>query len=125
MLPNTKNMRIDAFIGGKTKMKSINYIRLALAGMLLPLVSFAEEHAAGTAAPHAAWVAAAVGFGIALAVIAATTAQGRIASSYMEGASRNPGASDVMRTPLILGLAFVESLVLFAVLIAFMLLGKM
>jgi F-type H+-transporting ATPase subunit c len=107
-------------------MKSVsNYIRFALAGLLLPLSAFAEEGAAGAHSGAAAWVAAAVGFGIALAVVAATTAQGRIASSYMEGASRNPGASDVMKTPLILGLAFVESLVLFAVLIAFMLLGKM
>ena len=59
-----------------------------------------------------------------LAVIAAATAQGRIASAYMEGASRNPGAEKVMKTPLILSLIFVETLVLFTVLIVLMLVGK-
>jgi F-type H+-transporting ATPase subunit c len=103
-----------------------NYFWLAFAGILFPLVSFAEEgHTAAAGTSVGSWVGLAVGFGIALAVMAATTAQGRIASAFMDGASRNPGASDVMKTPLILGLAFVESLVLFAVLIAFMLMGKM
>src|SRR4051794_31990687 len=101
-------------------MNGKNYFWLAVAGILFPLASFAEEAAhAAVGGSTAAYVGAAVGFGIALAVMAATTAQGRLASSFMEGASRNPGASDVMRTPLILGLAFIESLVLFTVLIAF------
>ena len=101
-----------------------NYCRIVLAGMLLPLISFAEEagHVAGVANP---WIAPAVGFGIALAVIAAATAQGRIAASFMDGASRNPGAVNVMKTPLILSLIFVETLVLFTVLIVLMLIGKM
>ena len=105
---------------------AMNHFRLMLAGLLFPLVSFAEEGGHTTlAAGPGSWVAVAVGFGIALAVIAASTAQGRIASSFMEGASRNPGAADVMKTPLILSLIFVETLVLFTVLIVIMLMGKM
>ena len=90
--------------------------------MILPAISFAEEGMGVAVSP---WIAPAIGFGLAFAVIAGTTAQGRIAASFMEGTSRNPGAADGMRTPLLLSLAFVESLVLFTVLIAFMLLGKM
>lgn len=111
----------------KNKMKSaINYFRLGLAGMVFPLISFADEaaHAAGAVNPASSWMAIAVGFGIALAVIAASTAQGRIASAFMEGASRNPGAADVMKTPLILSLIFVETLVLLAFVIVIMLQGK-
>ncbi len=100
-------------------------IGFSLLALLFPGISFAEEHAAATATSAAPWIALAVGFGMALAVIAATTAQGRIASAFMDGASRNPSATDGMKTPLILGLAFIESLVLFTVLIAFMLIGKL
>ncbi len=98
----------------------------SLLALLFPGISFAEEATHATTATSAApWIALAVGFGMALAVIAATTAQGRIASAFMDGASRNPSATDGMKTPLILGLAFIESLVLFTVLIAFMLIGKL
>ncbi len=98
----------------------------SLLAILFPGVVFAEDHAVVTTTQSAApWIALAVGFGMALAVMAATTAQGRIASAFLDGASRNPGAADGMKTPLILGLAFIESLVLFTVLIAFMLIGKL
>jgi F-type H+-transporting ATPase subunit c len=60
----------------------------------------------------------AAGLGIALAVIAASTAQGKIAASYMDGVSRNPGAQKAMGTQLILSLVFVETLVLFTLFIA-------
>ncbi len=108
-------------------MKVNNYFWLAIAGILFPMISFAEEaaHATGAAMGSAGWVALAVGFGVSLAVVAATTAQGRIASAFMEGASRNPGAADAMKTQFILGLAFVESLVLFCWLLAYLLMGNM
>jgi len=103
----------------------MRYFSWLLASVLFPVVSVAEEAAhAVTAGPAGPWGAPAVGLGIALAVIAAATAQGRIASAYMEGASRNPGAEKVMKTPLILSLIFVETLVLFTVLIVLMLVGK-
>ena len=85
----------------------------------------ANEAAAATGNGSGQWIAPAAAMGIALAVIAAATAQGRIASSYMEGASRNPGAEKVMKTQLILSLVFVETLVIFTLLISIMLMGKM
>lgn len=84
---------------------------------------FADE--AGHAAGKGDWSSfIAVGFGMALAVIAAATAQGKIASAFMDGVSRNPGAQKSMFVPLILSLVFVETLVLFTFLIVSTLAGK-
>jgi len=112
----------------KNTMKFVTqYFRLFLAGLILPVVSFAE--AAGEAA-HAAggsasiYIGPGVGIAMGLAVLGAALGQGRIASAFMEGASRNPTSVNATRTPLILSLIFVETLVLFTVLIAFILSGK-
>ncbi|MDX2468956.1 MAG: ATP synthase F0 subunit C, partial [SAR324 cluster bacterium] len=42
----------------------------------------------------------------------------------LEGIARNPGSSDKIMTPMIIGLALIESLAIYGLLIAFMLLGK-
>jgi F-type H+-transporting ATPase subunit c len=91
------------------------YWTLGLASLLMPALSFAEEHAAAAGASSGAnaWGVAAAALGLGIAVFGAASAQGRIAGSYMEGASRNPGADKVMKTNLILSLVFVETLVIF------------
>jgi F0F1-type ATP synthase membrane subunit c/vacuolar-type H+-ATPase subunit K len=70
--------------------------------------------------------AAALGAGIAigLGALGGALAQGRVAAAALEGIARNPGADAKIRTPMILGLALIESLVLYALLIAFFLQGK-
>jgi len=55
----------------------------------------------------------AVGFGMAIAAFGCGLAQGRIASAACEGMARNPGAAGAIRAAMILGLVFVETLVLF------------
>jgi F-type H+-transporting ATPase subunit c len=67
------------------------------------------------------WAAGAAGFAIAIAALGGTLAQGRATAAALEGISRNPGASAKIQTPMILGLALIESLVLFAFVIAFLL----
>ena len=57
-------------------------------------------------------------------VLGGTLAQGRAAASALEGISRNPGAAARIQTPMILGLALIESLVLFALVVALFLLRK-
>jgi F-type H+-transporting ATPase subunit c len=94
---------------------------LILTVLLAPVASFANEAAA---AGGMSWGTLSAGFGMGIAVLGAALAQGKIASSFMEGASRNPGAENVLKTPLILSLIFVETLVLFTVLVALMLIGK-
>ncbi|HEX5099051.1 MAG TPA: ATP synthase F0 subunit C [Polyangiaceae bacterium] len=93
---------------------------------LLTSSAFAQEAAAGGAAAPGGSAAAAVGAGIAvgLAVLGGGLGQGRAAAAALEGISRNPGAASRIQTPMILGLALIESLVLFAFFIAFLLQGK-
>ncbi|MEO7109992.1 MAG: ATP synthase F0 subunit C [Polyangiaceae bacterium] len=69
---------------------------------------------------------AALGAGLCmgLAVLGGGLGQGRAAAAALEGIARNPGASGKITTPMILGLALVESLVLFALVIALMIIGK-
>jgi F-type H+-transporting ATPase subunit c len=62
-------------------------------------------------------LAAGIGFGI--AVIGGAIGQSRIGAAACEGAARNPGAAGRIQTMMILGLALIESLVLFALLVVF------
>jgi len=92
---------------------------------LISSSAFAQE-AAGGGVSGGAQAAAAIGASIAigLAVLGGTLGQGRAAAAALEGISRNPGAAPRIQTPMILGLALMESLVLFAFAIAFLLQSK-
>jgi len=57
--------------------------------------------------------ALAVAFGMGIAAFGCGLGQGRIASAACEGMARNPGAAGAIRAAMILGLVFVETLVLF------------
>ena len=57
--------------------------------------------------------------GFAIAVVGGALGQARIGAAACEGAARNPGAAGRIQTMMILGLALIESLVLFALLIVF------
>jgi F-type H+-transporting ATPase subunit c len=65
------------------------------------------------------WIAIASGFPIALAAGLAALGQGRVASAACESMARNPSARAGVQLALILGLAFIESLVLFTLVIIF------
>ena len=93
--------------------------------MFVSVVSFAESAggASGDAGTGTA-LALAAGFGIALAAFGGALGQGRAASAALEGIARNPGASDKIFVPMIIALALIESLVIYALVISFMLLGK-
>ncbi|MDD5543808.1 MAG: ATP synthase F0 subunit C [Acidobacteriia bacterium] len=59
------------------------------------------------------------GFALGIAAAACGIAQGKAVSSACEGVARNPGAAKTIQLFMILGLAFIESLVLYVLLIAF------
>jgi F-type H+-transporting ATPase subunit c len=59
------------------------------------------------------------GLAMAIASGMCALAQGRALASSAEAIARNPGAGNVIRGALILGLAFIESLALFALVIIF------
>jgi len=70
------------------------------------------------------WVALAAGLAIGLAALGGSIGQGRAAGSALEGIARNPGAAGQIRGPMILGLALIESLVIYARIIALLLVLK-
>ena len=100
-----------------------------MAGSVTALVSstaLAQEAAAAGANQFNVQAAAALGAGLAigLAALGGGLGQGRAAGSALEGISRNPGAAPRIQTPMILGLALIESLVLFAFAVSFLLYSK-
>ncbi len=98
----------------------------ALTALLVTATAFAQEAAdKGVAfSDRDKWIAVAAGFGIALAAFGGALGQGRTASTALDGIARNPGASDKLFTPMILGLALIESLVIYSLIISILLLGK-
>ncbi len=70
-------------------------------------------------------LALAVGFGLPVAVLSAAIAQGRAAAAALEGMARQPEAAGAIRTSMIIALAFIESLVIYALLMFFLLQGKL
>jgi F-type H+-transporting ATPase subunit c len=105
----------------KSKLSVVAAVATAL--VLVPAMAFAQEGVANKFDSNK-WLAAAAGFAIGIAVLGGTMGQGRAASAALEGISRNPGAAARIQTPMILGLALIESLVLFALIIAFLLQSK-
>ena len=65
---------------------------------------------------------AAIGLGI--AALGGALGQGRAAATALDGIARNPGAADKIRGPMILGLALIESLVIYALIIALLVVTK-
>jgi F-type H+-transporting ATPase subunit c len=57
---------------------------------------------------------------ISSAAIGGALAQGKAASVALEGIARNPAAADKLFTPMIIALALIESLVIYAFVIAFL-----
>ena len=91
---------------------------------LLSSSAFAQEAGSSNAFDVQSMAAIGAGIAIGLAVLGGATGQGRAAAAALEGISRNPGAAPRIQTPMILGLALIESLVLFAFAIAFLLQDK-
>jgi len=103
--------------------KTAVFIALTLLAIALPAI--AQEPAASGGGAVKSWGAGALGAAFLLGVAAAAgaMAQGRATSAAAEGMSRNPGAAGPIRTMTIIGLALIESLVLYALLIAFLIKG--
>src|ERR1700690_2485665 len=109
--------------------KTISSILLVLSLVVLfaPAV-FAEEAAAAAASPADAKLkyygiaALACGLAIGIAAFGASIGQGMGLKGATEGIARNPGASGKITTTLIIGLAMIESLAIYALVVALILL---
>ncbi len=69
-------------------------------------------------------IALASALAIGLAALGGTMAQGKAASAALEGIARNPEAQGKIFTPMLLGMALIESLVILGFVIAFMIQDK-
>jgi F-type H+-transporting ATPase subunit c len=99
------------------------FVILGFAGL-----AFAQDTASASVesvkAGQGGLIALAAGLGLGLAALGGALGQGRAAATALDGIARNPGAADKIRGPMILGLALIESLVIYALIISFLLLGK-
>src|SRR6476661_7140122 len=112
-----------------TRNKKI-FINLLVIGAIMAIsaVAFAADVdpnvAAAAKADLSKWAALAGGLGIAIAAFGGALGQGRAAAAALDGIARNPSAADKIFTPMIIGLALIESLVIYALVAFFILLGK-
>jgi len=110
-------------------MKKKTVLRMAiLAGLLivaLPAIAMAAEDAAESGGFLKEFgLALGAGLGLGLAAFGGGLGQGKTAAAALEGIARNPGASDKMFVPMIIGLALIESLVIYTFVIAIFLQAK-
>ncbi len=108
------------------KISTAILLSLTLVCLMAPL-TFAAEAAAGGAASDAqmgyfSWAAMACGLGIGLAALGTGIGQGIGLARAAEGVARNPGASGKITTTLIIGLAMIESLCIYALVVALIIL---
>ena len=89
----------------------------------VPLL-FAAENGA-TASSSNGMIALASALAIGLAAFGGAIGQGLAAFSAVDGIARNPSAQAKIQTPMIIALALIESLVIYAFVIAIILSGKM
>lgn len=69
-------------------------------------------------------IALGAGLGIGIAALGVGLGQGRATAAAMESIGRNPNSADRIFVPMIIGLALMEALCLYALVIAFFLQGK-
>lgn len=94
-------------------MRKLTIVLVAMIVLMVAAPAFAQETAGGAARAGVNWNWGLAGVGLALAVAGAAYGQSKVAASACEGLARNPAARPGIQLALILGLAFIESLVLF------------
>lgn len=97
------------------KLRSLIY---GLAVSFFALPAMAEEASAG-----GGYGALAAGLCIAIAAFGGALGQGKAATAALEGIARNPAAQNKLFVPMIIALALIESLVIYALIIAFSIKG--
>lgn len=94
--------------------------------LFLETLAFAAEpEVAGITPDVKKAIAFAAGFGIALAAIGGALGQSKAIAAALDGIARNPAASGRIVTPMIIGLAMIESLVIYALLVALLMVFKL
>lgn len=101
------------------KKKALWLLTAVAVTLVLAPVTFAQT---GGAAPSGAidWVDVAAALGLGLAALGCGIGQGKATASACEGTARNPGAAGPIRTAFIIGVALIESLTLYALVVVFL-----
>ena len=102
---------------------------LAMAAAMVltsPLLAMAQTAGAagGGDGLRAGLIGLGAGIGIGIAALGCGMGQGKLAASAMESIGRNPNSAGQIFVPMIIGLAFIEALTLYALVIAFFLQAK-
>lgn len=104
--------------------KYLSLVVLTLVQCLVAGVVFAQDGTTTAASNSTVGLALGAGLAIGIAAFGGALGQGKAAAAALEGIARNPGAANKVQTPMIIGLALIESLVIYALVIAFLLQGK-
>jgi F-type H+-transporting ATPase subunit c len=103
-------------------MNKLRMAFFAVLGVLMsaaPALAQAAEATADNASSVAKYSKLAAGFGFAIAAGLGAIGQSRVAAAAAEGTARNPGAGGRIQILMIIGLAFIETLVIFTLVIVF------
>lgn len=104
-------------------MSKLRMAFFAVVGVLMlaapALAQAGDAVAADNANTVAKWAKMAAGIGFAIAAGLGALGQSRVAAAAAEGAARNPGAAGRIQILAIIGLAFIETLVIFTLVIMF------
>jgi F-type H+-transporting ATPase subunit c len=97
-------------------------VLLCALALALALPALGQETAAAAPSPSGGvkWGVIGAAFLLGLAAAGGAAAQGRATAAAADGMSRNPGAAKDIRGMTLLGLVLIESLVLYALLICFL-----
>jgi len=95
-------------------MRMLSYVFMTMSALLLAVPAFAQGGASETN-----WVAITAGFSMAIASAVCGLAQAKATAAAAEGLARNPAARPGIQLALILGLALIESLALYTLVIIF------
>ena len=93
--------------------RRMNAVVMFAATLLSSSFAFAQDGGAS-------WQGPAMALALGLAALGGTLSQGKAVSAALDGIARNPSAQPKILTPMILGLAFIESLVIFALIYKFL-----
>ncbi len=97
----------------------LRFFTLALLMLALACPMFAQGAPASTPESNGHWLWISAGFAMAIASALCGLAQGKAVASACEAMARNPGASKAIFNALLLGLALIESLALYTLVIVF------
>jgi F-type H+-transporting ATPase subunit c len=89
-----------------------------------PLLAMAQDAAPVGAGRGGGLIGLGIGLGLGVAALGCGLGQGRLGASAMESIGRNPNSTNQLFVPMIIGLAFIESLTLYSLVMSFFLLGK-